>query len=50
VGSHFVVVGDEPVDLSLELFFGADVVLGREELLQRLMETLDFAAGLGVWT
>jgi hypothetical protein len=43
-----VVVGDEAVDRPLELLLGLDVLLGRDELLERLVEAFDLAAGLGV--
>lgn len=45
--AYVVVVGDEVVDGTLELLLGLDVVLGGQELLECLVESLDLAAGLG---
>src|SRR5207344_3609338 len=46
VRSHLVVVGDEPIDLGLELGDRADGWLTGQERLHRLVEALDLAAGL----
>ena len=48
MGSDVVVVGDEAVDGPLELLLRLDALLGGHELLERLVEPLDFAAGLGM--
>jgi hypothetical protein len=43
-----VVVLDEAVDLALELLLCDHALLDGQELLERLVEALDLAAGLGV--
>jgi hypothetical protein len=48
VGSVVVVVGDEAVELGLELFLGGWGVLAGEEPFEGLVESFDLAAGLGV--
>ena len=48
MGSDVVVVGDEAIDGSLELLLGFDALLGGHELLERLVEPLELAAGLGM--
>jgi hypothetical protein len=47
VGPDLVVVLHEAVELSLELPGGERRVLLSQELLYRLVETFDLAAGLG---
>jgi hypothetical protein len=47
MGSLLVVVGDEAIAVGLELGHGVGGLLG-EELLERLVEPFDLAAGLGV--
>jgi len=46
--TDFVVVGDEAIDLGLELRDRLGARLFVEELLERLVEALDLAAGLRV--
>ena len=48
VGSAVVVVGDEGVELGLELLLGVGRVLFGQVALEGLVEAFDLAAGLGV--
>ena len=48
VGPFVVVVVDEGVDLGLKFLDGFDGVLGREIVLEGLVESFDLAAGLGL--
>jgi hypothetical protein len=48
VGTDGVVVEDEAIKSSLQLLLGGEPVLGGEEPLLALVESLDFPARLGV--
>lgn len=48
MGPKLVVVTDEAVELGLQLLLGGRGVLAGQVLLQRLVEALHLAAGLGV--
>ena len=48
MGPLFVVVLGEVVELALEQLLGGGRLLFGHELLERLVEALDLAAGLGV--
>ena len=48
VGTGVVVVATEGIELSLEVRQGARRSLAREDALERLVEALDLAAGLGM--